>query len=326
MVVAAVGVTLISFVISHAVPADPVVSNLGQIASQRPEIVKAFREKWGLDKPLYVQYLTFVRNLGRGELGISINTRRAVTKDLAQFMPATIELATTAILFALVLGLPLGIFAAIRRDGPVDHLARLVSLVGVSIPIFWLATVSLVLFYATLHWTVGPGRLGPQVERPDYVTGFYIVDTLVAGDYEAFRSAAAHLVLPGLVLASSVMGIVTRVTRSSMLEVLSQDYTRTARAKGVHEARVVARHALRNALIPTVTVLGLAYGGLLSGAVMTETIFAWPGLGRYAFQSVVTNDFPAIMGVTFVIGIMYVLVNLMVDLLYGWLDPQIHYS
>ena len=326
MVVAAVGVTLISFVISHAVPADPVVSNLGQIASQRPEIVKAFREKWGLDKPLYVQYLTFVRNLGRGELGISINTRRAVTKDLAQFMPATIELATTAILFALVLGLPLGIFAAIRRDGPVDHLARLVSLVGVLIPIFWLATVSLVLFYATLHWTVGPGRLGPQVERPDYVTGFYIVDTLVAGDYEAFRSAAAHLVLPGLVLASSVMGIVTRVTRSSMLEVLSQDYTRTARAKGVHEARVVARHALRNALIPTVTVLGLAYGGLISGAVMTETIFAWPGLGRYAFQSVVTNDFPAIMGVTFVIGIMYVLVNLMVDLLYGWLDPQIHYS
>jgi peptide/nickel transport system permease protein len=326
MVVAAVGVTLISFVISHAVPADPVVSNLGQIASQRPEIVQAFREKWGLDKPLHVQYLTFVRNLGRGELGTSINTRRAVTKDLAQFMPATIELATTAILFALVLGLPLGIFAAIRRDGPVDHLARLVSLVGVSIPIFWLATVSLVLFYATLHWTVGPGRLGPQVERPDYVTGFYVVDTLVAGDYEAFRSAAAHLVLPGLVLASSVMGIVTRVTRSSMLEVLSQDYTRTARAKGVHEARVVARHALRNALIPTVTVLGLAYGGLLSGAVMTETIFAWPGLGRYAFQSVVTNDFPAIMGVTFVIGIMYVLVNLVVDLLYGWLDPQIHYS
>jgi peptide/nickel transport system permease protein len=326
MVVAAVGVTLISFVISHAVPADPVVSNLGQIASQRPEIVKAFREKWGLDKPLYVQYLTFVRNLGRGELGTSINTRRAVTKDLAQFLPATIELATTAILFALVLGLPLGIFAAIRRDGPVDHLARLVSLVGVSIPIFWLATVSLVLFYATLHWTVGPGRLGPQIERPDYVTGFYIVDSLIAGDYEAFRSAAAHLVLPGLVLASSVMGIVTRVTRSSMLEVLSQDYTRTARAKGLREARVVARHALRNALIPTVTVLGLAYGGLLSGAVMTETIFAWPGLGRYAFQSVVTNDFPAIMGVTFVIGIMYVLVNLVVDLLYGWLDPQIHYS
>lgn len=326
MVVAALGVTLISFVVSHAVPADPIVSNLGQIASQRPEIVQAFREKWGLDKPLYQQYLTFVGNLARGDFGTSINTRRAVTKDLAQFMPATIELATAAVLFALLLGLPLGIFAAIRRDGPIDHLARLVSLIGVSIPIFWLATVSLVLFYATLHWTVGPGRLGPQIERPVYVTGLYTVDSLIAGDLETFRDAASHLVLPGLVLASSVMGIVTRVTRSSMLEVLSQDYTRTARAKGLREARVVARHALRNALIPTVTVLGLAYGGLLSGAVMTETIFAWPGLGRYAFQAVITNDFPAIMGVTFVIGIMYVIVNLVVDLLYGWLDPRIYYS
>jgi peptide/nickel transport system permease protein len=326
MVVAALGVTLISFVISHAVPADPIVSNLGQIASERPELVKAFREKWGLDKPLYQQYLTFITNLARGELGTSINTRRAVTKDLAQFLPGTIELSTVAILFALELGLPLGIFAAVRRDGVIDHVARLVSLVGVSIPIFWLATVSLVLFYATLHWTVGPGRLGPQIERPEVVTGFYTLDSLIAGDFETFRSAASHLVLPGMVLASSIMGIITRVTRSSMLEVLSQDYTRTARAKGLREAMVVTRHALRNALIPTVTVLGLAYGGLLSGAVMTETIFAWPGLGRYAFNSVVTNDFPAIMGVTFVIGIMYVIVNLVVDLLYGWLDPQIHYS
>ncbi|HSB71214.1 MAG TPA: ABC transporter permease [Candidatus Methylomirabilis sp.] len=326
MLVAALGVTLISFIVSHAVPADPIVSNLGQIASQRPEIVKAFREKWGLDKPLHQQYLTFLRNLTRGELGTSINTRRAVTKDLALFMPATVELATTAVFFALLLGLPLGIFAAIRRDGPIDHLARMVSLIGVSIPIFWLATVSLVLFYATLHWTVGPGRLGPQIEPPDFVTGMHTVDSLLEGDFETFQSAASHLILPGLVLASSIMGLVTRVTRSSMLEVLSQDYTRTARAKGLREARVVARHALRNALIPTVTVLGLAYGGLLSGAVMTETIFAWPGIGRYAFQAVVTNDFPAIMGITFVIGIMYVVVNLVVDLLYGWLDPRIHYA
>jgi peptide/nickel transport system permease protein len=326
MVVAALGVTLISFVISHAVPADPIVSNLGQVASQRPEIVKAFREKWGLDKPLHEQYLVFVKNLVRGELGTSINTRRAVTKDLALFLPATIELATVAIFFALLLGLPLGIVAAIRRDGPVDHLARFVSLIGVSIPIFWLATVSLVLFYATLHWTVGPGRLGPQMERPDLVTGLFTVDSLLEGDLETLWDALSHLLLPGVVLASSVMGLVTRVTRSSMLEVLSQDYTRTARAKGVSETVVVARHALRNALIPTVTVLGLAYGSLLSGAVMTETIFAWPGLGRYAFQAVITNDFPAIMGVTFVIGMMYVLVNLAVDLLYGWLDPRIHYA
>jgi peptide/nickel transport system permease protein len=326
MVVAALGVTMISFIVAHTVPTDPIVSNLGQIASQRPEIVQAFREKWGLDRPLHEQYFTFLRNLARGEFGTSINTRRAITKDLALFLPATVELATAAVVFALLLGLPLGIFAAVRRDGPIDHLARMVSLVGVSIPIFWLATVSLVLFYATLHWTVGPGRLGPQIEPPDYVTGLFTIDSLLESDWESFQSAVAHLILPGMVLASSIMGLITRITRSSMLEVLAQDYTRTARAKGVREVVVVVRHALRNALIPTVTVLGLAYGGLLSGAVMTETIFAWPGLGRYAFQSVRTNDFPAIMAVTFVIGIVYVVVNLFVDLLYGWLDPRIHYS
>jgi peptide/nickel transport system permease protein len=326
LVVSILGVTLISFLIAHAVPADPIVSNLGQQASERPEIVKAFKEKWGLDRPLHIQYLAFVGNLLRGELGTSINTRRSITKDVAHFLPATIELATTAVLFALAVGVPLGVIAAIRRDGLVDHVARLVSLIGVSIPIFWLATASLVLFYATLHWTVGPGRLGPQIDSPPLRTGFFTIDAAVAGEWTTFRSAVSHLVLPGLVLASSVLGLVTRVTRSSMLDALSQDYLRTARAKGIPEAGVVARHALRNALIPTVTVLGLAYGGLLSGAVMTETIFAWPGLGRYAFQSAVTNDFPAIMGVTFVIGVMYTLVNLAVDLLYGWLDPQIRYS
>jgi peptide/nickel transport system permease protein len=326
MVVAAIGVTLISFVISHAVPNDPIVANLGQQASQRPEIVKAFKEKWGLDKPLYVQYLDFLRNLARGELGTSLNTRRAITKDIAHFLPATIELGTTAVLFALLIGVPLGIFAAVRKDGVMDHVARAVSLVGVSIPTFWLATVSLVVFYATLHWTAGPGRLGPQIDAPPRVTGFFTIDALLIGDWVTLRSAASHLVLPGLVLASSVMGLVTRVTRSSMLDALSQDYLRTARAKGLAEAGIVGRHALRNALIPTVTVLGLAYGGLLSGAVMTETIFAWPGLGRYAFQAAITNDFPSIMGVTFVIGVMYTLVNLVVDLLYGWLDPQIRYA
>ncbi|MBV9171957.1 MAG: ABC transporter permease, partial [Chloroflexi bacterium] len=285
MVVAALGVTLISFVISHAVPADPIVSNLGQQASQRPEIVAAFKAKWGLDKPLYQQYFDFLGNLARGDLGTSINTRRPIATDVSQFLPATVELSTVSILFALIIGLPLGVFAALYRDGPVDHLARLVSLVGVSIPIFWLAAVSLVIFYATLQIAVGPGRLGPQVQAPPPVTGFLTIDSLLAGDFGTFRSALEHLILPGLVLGSSVMGLITRVTRSSMLEVLGQDYVRTARAKGLVERLVVRRHALRNALVPTVTVLGLAYGSLLSGAVMTETIFAWPGLGRYAYQS-----------------------------------------
>jgi peptide/nickel transport system permease protein len=326
MVVAALGVTLISFVISHAVPADPVVSNLGQQASQRPEIVAAFKQRWGLDKPLYEQYFAFMGNLAHGDLGTSINTRRPIATDVSQFLPATVELSTAAILFALVVGLPLGTLAAIYRDGPIDHLARLVSLVGVSIPIFWLATVSLVIFYAALQLAVGPGRLGPQLQAPPPATGFLTVDSLLAGDLPTFRSAVDHLMLPGIVLGSSVMGLITRVTRSSLLEVLGQDYVRTARAKGLVEHLVISRHALRNALIPTVTVLGLAYGSLLSGAVMTETIFAWPGLGRYAYQSAITNDFPAIMGVTFVIALIYIIVNLLVDLAYALLDPHIRYG
>jgi peptide/nickel transport system permease protein len=326
MVVAALGVTLISFVISHAVPADPIVSNLGQQASQRPEIVAAFKQRWGLDRPLYEQYFAFMGNLARGDLGTSINTRRPIMADVSQFLPATVELSTVAILFALVVGLPLGTFAALHRDGPIDHLARLVSLVGVSIPIFWLATVSLVIFYAALQIAVGPGRLGPQIQPPPTTTGFLTLDSLLAGDLTTFHSAVDHLMLPGIVLGSSVMGLITRVTRSSLLEVLGQDYVRTARAKGLVEHLVIGRHALRNALIPTVTVLGLAYGSLLSGAVMTETIFAWPGLGRYAYQSAISNDFPAIMGVTFVIALIYIIVNLLVDMTYALLDPQIRYS
>ena len=326
MVVAALGVTLISFVISHAVPADPIVSNLGQQASQRPEIVAAFKQRWGLDRPLYEQYFAFMGNLARGDLGTSINTRRPIMADVSQFLPATVELSTVAILFALVVGLPLGTFAALHRDGPIDHLARLVSLVGVSIPIFWLATVSLVIFYAALQIAVGPGRLGPQIQPPPTTTGFLTLDSLLAGDLTTFHSAVDHLMLPGIVLGSSVMGLITRVTRSSLLEVLGQDYVRTARAKGLVERLVIGRHALRNALIPTVTVLGLAYGSLLSGAVMTETIFAWPGLGRYAYQSAISNDFPAIMGVTFVIALIYIIVNLLVDMTYALLDPQIRYS
>jgi peptide/nickel transport system permease protein len=288
--------------------------------------VAAYKARWGLDRPLPEQYLTFIGNLLHGDLGTSLNTRHSVSIDLAQFLPATIELSTVSILFALIAGLPLGILSALNRNGPLDHVARFVSLIGVSIPIFWLATVSLVVFYAALQVAVGPGRLGPQAQPPPPVTGFLTVDSLLAGDVPTFRSAAEHLVLPGLVLGSSVMGLITRVTRSSLLEVLGQDYVRTARAKGLVEHLVVRRHALRNALVPTVTVLGLAYGSLLSGAVMTETIFAWPGLGRYAYQSAVSNDFPAIMGVTFVIALIYIVVNLVVDLTYALLDPQIRYS
>src|SRR5437899_2841472 len=202
MLVAAGGVTLLSCVISHAVPSDPIVSNLGQQASQRPEIVAAFRAKWGLDRPLHEQYLSFVGNLVHGDLGTSINTRRPIATDVAQFLPATVELSTVSIVFALLIGLPLGIGAAVYRDGPIDHVARLLSLVGVSIPIFWLAAVALVIFYAMLQIAVGPGRLGPQIQPPPPMTGLLTVDSLLAADWGTLRSALEHLVLPGLVLGS----------------------------------------------------------------------------------------------------------------------------
>jgi peptide/nickel transport system permease protein len=326
MAVAIIGVTLISFLISHAVPADPIVSNLGQQASQRPEIVKAFKEKWGLDQPLHVQYLRFLGNLTRGELGDSINTRRAITKDLKAFLPATIELSTVAVLLSLVIGVPLGVLAAIRRESVIDHVARLVSLIGVSLPIFWLATVALVVFYATLHWTVGPSRLGPQMESPPFVTGFFTIDSLLAHDYRTFRDAVAHLVLPGFVLASSVMGLVTRVTRASMLDVLSQDYVRTARAKGLAESWIVARHALKNALIPIVTVVGLQIGILLGGSVVVEEVFTLPGVGRLVLWSIYQRDYPLTQSTILFVAVMFMTVNLVVDMLYAYLDPRIRYG
>jgi peptide/nickel transport system permease protein len=324
--VALAGLTVITFVVSHAVPADPLVANLGQQASQRPEIVAAFRAKWGLDQPLQTQYLRFLRGLVVGDLGVSINTRRPVNRDLAQFLPATVELSTVAIVFAVAVGLPLGVLSAIYRDSPVDHLARMVSLIGVSIPIFWLATVSLVVFYWALGIAPGPGRLGSGVAAPRPLTGFYLIDSLLAGDPRTFGNALGHLILPALVLSSSIMGLVTRVTRSSMLEVLSQDFMRTARAKGVAERVVVIRHALRNALIPTVTILGLAYGGLLSGAVMTETIFAWPGLGRLVVEAIAARDYPLVEGCVLAIGLVHVAVNTVTDLLHGALDPRLRHA
>src|SRR5215468_6700626 len=213
LVVSVLGVTLISFLIAHAVPSDPIVSNLGQQASQRPEIVKAFKEKWGLDKPLYIQYLTFLENLTRGELGNSINTRRAITKDIKAFLPATIELSTFAVFMAIVIGVPLGVAAAVWRETVIDHVARLISLIGVSIPTFWFATVSLVLFYATLHWTVGPSRLGPQIPAPPFVTGFYTIDSLLPEAVETFPDALQCRLLPDDLLNSHQLGFHTRLRK-----------------------------------------------------------------------------------------------------------------
>ncbi|HUZ01578.1 MAG TPA: ABC transporter permease [Thermomicrobiaceae bacterium] len=318
-----IGITLLTFTLSHAVPANPVSANLGDQAAADPSIVAAFRHEWGLDRPLYVQYGIYLWHLVHGDLGVSISTRQPVATDLRQRLPATIELAVSAMVISLVVGIPLGIISAVRRDTIVDQVARVVSLVGVSVPVFWLALVAILIFYARLGWAPAPGRVSANIQPPPFRTGFIVLDGLLADRMDVVRDALGHLVLPALVLSSYSIGVITRMTRGSMLEVLGEDFIRTARAKGVLERRVVVQHAARNSLIPVVTVIGLSFGGLLSGAVITETVFSWQGLGLYAFSSATSLDFPAIMGVGIVVAVVYVLVNLLVDVAYALIDPRI---
>jgi len=318
-----VGMTLIAFLVSHSVPADPVAAHLGQRAMEDKTIVAAFRAQWGLDKPLPEQYLTYLRNLVQGNMGTSIRTHMPVAEDLARYLPASAELALAATFVGVVLGLPFGVISAVRRNHLIDHVLRGVSLLGVSSPVFWLGLIVLYIFYFRLGWLPGPGRLDVGMPEPQHITGMYTVDSLLTANGPVFVSAVRHLILPGLVLASVYLGLVTRMTRSSMLEVLSADYVRTARGKGLRQRAVIYRHALSNALIPTITVLGLAFGDILAGTVLTETIFSWPGIGRYAYQSAVTLDFPAIMGVSLLIAAVFITVNLVTDLAYVVLDPRL---
>ncbi|HLW48994.1 MAG TPA: ABC transporter permease [bacterium] len=318
------GITLVTFVLTHVVPADPVVSYLGDHAPQ--DLVVTARHQLGLDRPLPAQYGIYLRQLVRGNLGISIMDNRPVSADLRQYLPATVELATAAMVVAIAIGVPAGIASAVYKDAWPDHVARIFALAGTSLPIFYLALLLLGVLYVRLGVLPGPGQLGIYTTPPQPVTGMVVVDALLTGDWLALRDALQHLILPAAVLGYYQTGLITRMTRGSLLEVLRQDYVRTARAKGVSERGVVLRHALRNALLPTVTVVGLAFGGLLSGAVLTETIFAWPGIGRYATNSVTNVDIPAVLGVTLVIAVIYSVANLAVDVLYAYLDPQIRYT
>ena len=318
-----VGITLLSFLLSHAVPADPVAANLGDQAAADPTIVAAFRHRWGLDQPLYKQYLIYLWNLVHGNMGVSISTRQPVLLDLRQHLPATIEIAVAAMLLSLVAGIPLGMLAAVNRERPIDQAARVTSLGGVSTPVFGLGLVAIVVFYAHLGWAPAPGRLSPVITPPPFVTGFVLIDAILSHRWDAAADWLQHLVLPAVVLSSYSLGIVTRMMRGSMLEVLGEEYVRTARAKGVTRWAVIVRHAARNALIPIITIVGLSFGGLLSGAVVTETVFSWPGLGLYAFSSATSLDFPAIMGSGIVVAAVYVMVNLVVDVAYAFFDPRI---
>jgi peptide/nickel transport system permease protein len=318
-----VGVTLVAFVVTNTIPIDPILTVLGEKTAENPAAVAVYRTRWGLDQPLPVRYVVYLRNLAQGDFGMSITTRRPVAEDLREFFAATAELTLGAMAVAILIGLPLGVLAAIRKGSWVDHLARLIALLGSSVPVFWLALIALEVFFVRLGVVPGTGRLDTALSPPERITGLLTIDSLLTGNGRALQSALAHLVLPSVVLGAGITGLITRIVRGSLLEVLGADYVRTARAKGLVDRVVIIRHALRNALIPAVTVVGLAFGNLMAGAVLTETTFAWPGIGRYAARAAQGLDFPAIMGVSLIVAVVYLVVNSMVDVLYAVLDPRI---
>ena len=323
LVLLAVGITLVVFVLTQLVPSNAVATNLGEQAAADPAAVAAFKAHYGLDKPLPVRYWLYLQHLVQGDLGQSSLTHDAVTHDLGQFIPATAELALYSIVIAAVLGIAFGVIAAMRRNRPADHVMRVVSLGGISMPTFWIALVALYLGFFKLGWFPGADRLDPGVLPPPQKTGLYTIDALLAGQWGLFVQALHHLLLPALVLAAFSIGLLTRYTRSAVLEVVGNDYVRAARAKGLPERVVVTRYILRAALPSVVTVLGLVFANVLTGAVLVEKIFSWPGIGQYAYQAAVNLDVPAIAGVSLFVAVVYITVNFIVDVLYGVIDPRI---
>lgn len=319
-----IGVSVITFIISHLIPGDPARLLAGDRASA--EMVAHIRHQLGLDLPLYQQFFHYLGDLFHGNLGTSIRTGRPVLEDLKAFFPATLELALFALTIAIVIGIPLGVLSAVFRNRMLDHLVRMLSVIGISTPAFWLGLGVIILFYGQLNWLPGGGRIESWIEPPQHITGLYLIDSVLTGNWEAFGNALQHLILPATTLAFVHLGIVARQIRSAMLEQLGEDYIRTARANGLPAWRIVLCHALPNALIPSITILGLALGDLLYGAVLTETVFAWPGMGAYVVDSIQALDFPAVMGFAVVVSFVYVIVNLIVDLLYLWVDPRMRYE
>lgn len=317
------GVTIVTFLLTNLVPTDPVAAILGDRAAADPEIVAQTRQRLGLDEPLIVQYFTYLSNLLHGDLGVSNQTRVPVLESIGQVFPASIELGIGAIVISVLLGLMLGLASALKQNTFIDHAIRTLSLIGISAPTFWIAAVGYYVFFFQLRVVPGAGRLDPWMTPPPRVTGLFTLDSLLAGQMATFANALAHLILPSCVLALFTIGLLTRFSRSSVLDIIKQDYVTAARAKGLPRGTVVFKYIFRGALVPIITVVGLAFGSLLSGAVLTETVFAWNGIGQYAFRGATTLDLPVIMGVGLVIGIVYILVNFVVDLIYGFVDPRV---
>jgi peptide/nickel transport system permease protein len=334
-----IGVTFVVFMFQRLIPGDPAVAMLGEHATQ--ENVARIREQFGLNRPAFLdrealrqgdlagffdtQYFRYMGRLVRLDLGNSIHRRIPVAETLRIRFPATMELALFAMLIAILIGIPAGIASAARRNSALDATTMIGSLIGVSMPIFWLGLMEIMLFAVILQWLPAGGRLDANIKL-EYVTNYVLIDSLITGNIEAFLNGLEHLLLPGIALATIPMAIIARMTRSSMLDVLQEDYVRTAHAKGLTERVVLFRHALKNAFLPVITVIGLQLGALLSGAVLTETIFSWPGIGKWVYDAILGRDYPIVQGGTLLIAVVYVVANLLVDISYSFLDPRIHYD
>jgi len=334
-----IGVTFVIFMFQRLIPGDPAIAMLGEHATE--ESIERIREQFGLNRPLFLdrealaagdlagffnsQYINYMERLSRLDLGESIHRRIPVLETLELRFPATVELSLLSMIIAVAVGIPVGIISASRRNSLIDSVSMVGSLIGVSMPIFWLGLMEIMLFAVILQWLPAGARLSTGVEIKS-VTNLYLVDSLITGNWAGFVDALSHIILPAVALATIPMGIIARMTRSSMLDVLQEDYIRTARAKGLGGRLVLFRHALKNAALPVVTIIGLQAGTLLAGAVLTETIFSWPGIGRWVYDAILGRDYPIVQGGTLLIALIFVGVNLIVDLLYALLDPRIRYK
>jgi peptide/nickel transport system permease protein len=318
------GVSILIFFWVHALPGNPASALLGERAT--PELVQQYKERYGLDRPLPLQYVDYLKvTVVERDLGTSISSRRTVTSEIRRRFPATIELAITAMIFAVGIGLPLGFFAAKRYGGVFDNLSLIGSLIGISIPIFFLAIILKYIFAIRLQWLPSVGREDVLLS-PEHPTGFYVLDGLITGNWTAMWDAIKHLILPAIALGSIPLAIIMRITRAATLDVQNEDYVRTARAKGLSPHVVDRRHVLRNALLPVSTIIGLQTGLLLSGAVLTETVFAFPGMGSWLRDAIYNSDYPALQGGVLFVAVVFVVVNLIVDISYAIINPRIRYS
>jgi len=315
------GLTAVTFVIGRVMPVDPVLAIVGDRASQ--EVYDKVYLEMGLDRPLYEQFGRYLAKLVQGDLGTSIMTANPVSEDIIRFFPATMELATVATLMGIFIGVPMGVLAAVRQGRWPDHIVRVVGLFGYSVPVFWLGMVALLIFYAKLDWVAGPGRLDVFYDGiVDPVTGILMIDAALMKEWDIFYNAFSHLILPATILGTYSLAYIARMTRSFMLDQLSQEYVLTARVKGLSEWHVIWRHAFRNVLVQLITIIGLTYASLLEGSVLTETVFAWPGIGQYITISLFNSDMNSVLGGTIVVGVSFIGINMLSDLLYKWVDPR----